>query len=169
MIAKTKANSSFRGTTKYVVEKAKAKIIGGNMIGTSPNQLVAQFMGSRNLNPKVKELCYHLMLIERLAQKGIMAEVSYHSNGQVRGIRFSINVGEVDEKGLPKLLSMTGTGLNRHFGVDFNLERDVETLAKIVHSNSQRKKAILAQPTEKSKKLLLGNQDNLALWSGFWS
>ena len=62
MIAKTKANSSFRGTTKYVVEKAKAKIIGGNMIGQTPNQLVAQFMVSRNLNPKVKEPCYHLML-----------------------------------------------------------------------------------------------------------
>ena len=54
------------------------------------------------------------VLIERLAQKGIMAEVSYHSNSQVRGIRFSINVGEVDELGLPKLLSMTGGGLNRH-------------------------------------------------------
>ena len=62
MIAKTKANSSFRGTTKYVVEKAKAKIIGGNMIGQTTNQLVAQFMVSRNLNPKVKEPCYHLML-----------------------------------------------------------------------------------------------------------
>ncbi len=280
MIAKTKANSSFRGTTKYVIEKAQAKIIGGNMIGQTTNQLVAQFMVSRNLNPKVKEPCYHLMLslphhetlsdeqfaslgerhfatvvvlsqltgdkakltnpalrlsegelnsgvdkflsdeihqysffiarhsdqehdhihivasrineittkviktwkqypqsewsarllekrfgleqipcswesktkaltrnqrdrlardglpgaeimrraideaaidqptmpvlIERLAQKGIMAEVSYHSNSQVRGIRFSINVGEVDENGLPKLLSMTGGGLNRH-------------------------------------------------------
>ncbi len=45
-----------------MVEKAKAKIIGGNMIGQTPNQLVAQFMGSRNLNPKVKEPCYHLML-----------------------------------------------------------------------------------------------------------
>ncbi len=45
-----------------MVEKAKAKIIGGNMIGQTTNQLVAQFMGSRNLNPKVKEPCYHLML-----------------------------------------------------------------------------------------------------------
>ena len=62
MIAKTKANRSFRGTTKYVIEKAQASLIGGNMIGNSTNQLVKQFLISRNLNPQVKEPCYHLML-----------------------------------------------------------------------------------------------------------
>jgi hypothetical protein len=86
-------------------------------------------------------------LIERLAQKGIMAEVSYHSNGQVRGIRFSINVGEVDEKGKPKLLSMTGGGLNRHkysfpkliseLGVSYIPERDDKFL-KATIGNAQK-------------------------------
>jgi 2'-5' RNA ligase len=313
MIAKTKANKSFRGTTKYVVEKAKASIIGGNMIGTETDQLVAQFMVSRNLNPKVKEPCYHLMLslphsetlsdsqfaslgerhfatvvvlsqltgdkakltnpdqriseaelnskvdkflddeihqysffiarhndkdhdhihivasrineitthaiktwkqypqsewsarllekkfgleqipcswesktkaltrsqrdrlendglpgaeimrlaideaaqdkptmpvlIERLAQKGIMAEVSYKNNGQVRGIRFSINVGEIDNFGNPKLLTMTGGGLNRHkysfpkllseLGVSYIPERDDKFL-KATIGNAQK-------------------------------
>jgi hypothetical protein len=319
MIAKTKANSSFRGTTKYVVEKAKAQIIGGNTIGTSTDQLVAQFMVSRNLNPKVKDPCYHLMLslphnetlsnsqfaalgerhfatvavlsqltgdkakittpdkriseeelnakvdkfledeihafsffiarhndsehdhihivasrineitskaiktwkqypqsewsarllekrfgleqipcswesknraltrsqrdriaqnglpgaeiirqaieeaardkppmpvlIERLAEREIIAEVSYHNNGQVRGIRFSINVGEVDEKGQPKLLSITGGGLNRHkysfpkliseLGISYIPERDDELLKA---TTGKAQKLLTAEP-----------------------
>jgi hypothetical protein len=62
MIAKTKTNSSFAATTRYVVEKEKAQIIGGNMIGADTHTLVAQFLVSRNLNPKVQAPCYHLML-----------------------------------------------------------------------------------------------------------
>ena len=62
MIAKTKANKSFKGTTKYVVDKAQAKIIGGNMYGTDVASLVAEFKSSGALNPKIKDPCYHLML-----------------------------------------------------------------------------------------------------------
>ena len=62
MITKIKANKSFRGTTKYVLEKEKAKIIGGNMYGISTNELVEQFTLSAHLNPKLKDPCYHLML-----------------------------------------------------------------------------------------------------------
>jgi Relaxase/Mobilisation nuclease domain len=62
MIAKTKANKSFKGTTKYVVDKAKAKIIGGNMYGNDVASLVAEFKSSGALNPKIKDPCYHLML-----------------------------------------------------------------------------------------------------------
>jgi hypothetical protein len=321
MIAKTKANKSFRGTTKYVVEKAQAHMIGGNMIGTETDQLVAQFMVSRNLNPKVKEPCYHLMLslphsetlsneqfaslgerhfatvvvlsqltgekaqltnpnkriseaelnskvdkflddeihqysffiarhndkdhdhihivasrineitthaiktwkqypqsewsarllekkfgleqipcswesktkaltrsqrdrldrdglpgaeimrraideaaqdkptmpvlIERLAQKGIAAEVSYKNNGQVRGIRFSLNVGEVDNQGNPKPLTITGGGLNRHkysfpklqseLGISYIPQRDDKALRATV---GEARKLLTAFPTE---------------------
>ncbi|WP_375494975.1 relaxase/mobilization nuclease domain-containing protein [uncultured Nostoc sp.] len=62
MITKVKANKSFRGTTKYVLEKDKAKIIGGNMYGRSTNELVEQFTLSAHLNPQLKDPCYHLML-----------------------------------------------------------------------------------------------------------
>lgn len=62
MITKVKANKSFRGTTKYVLEKEKAKIIGGNMYGTSTNELVEQFTLSAHLNPQLKDPCYHLMV-----------------------------------------------------------------------------------------------------------
>jgi Relaxase/Mobilisation nuclease domain len=62
MITKVKANKSFRGTTKYVLEKEKTKIIGGNMYGKSTNELVEQFTLSAHLNPQLKDPCYHLML-----------------------------------------------------------------------------------------------------------
>jgi Relaxase/Mobilisation nuclease domain len=62
MITKVKANKSFRGTTKYVLEKEKAKIIGGNMYGKRTNALVEQFTLSAHLNPQLKDPCYHLML-----------------------------------------------------------------------------------------------------------
>jgi Relaxase/Mobilisation nuclease domain len=62
MITKVKANKSFRGTTKYVLEKEKAKIIGGNLYGKSTNELVEQFTLSAHLNPQLKDPCYHLML-----------------------------------------------------------------------------------------------------------
>ncbi|MBD2254949.1 relaxase/mobilization nuclease domain-containing protein [Nostoc parmelioides] len=62
MITKIKANKSFRGTTKYVLEKEKAKIIGGNMYGQTTDKLVEQFTLSAHLNPQLKDPCYHLML-----------------------------------------------------------------------------------------------------------
>lgn len=62
MITKIKANKSFRGTTKYVLEKEKAKIIGGNMYGKSTNKLVEQFTLSAHLNPQLKDPCYHLIV-----------------------------------------------------------------------------------------------------------
>jgi Relaxase/Mobilisation nuclease domain len=62
MITKIKANKSFNGTTKYVLEKEKAQIIGGNMYGKTSNQLVEQFTLSAHLNPQLKDPCYHLML-----------------------------------------------------------------------------------------------------------
>jgi Relaxase/Mobilisation nuclease domain len=312
MIAKTKANRSFRGTTQYVVEKAQARIIGGNLIGNTTVQLVKQFMISQHLNPKVKAPCYHLMLslprhetltdeefaslgerhfatvvvlsqltgdkakltnpdlriseaelnqlvddflesgsihqyslfiarhqdkehdhihivasrinevttkviktwkqypqsefsarllekrfgleqilcsweskqkaftrnqlerleqdglpgveiirraideavqdkptmpilLKRLDKQGIIGEVSYQDNGKVRGIRFSINLGEVDENGNPKLLSITGGGLNRHkysfpkliseLGVSYVPQRDDAALRETMGSS----------------------------------
>ncbi|UYD31081.1 relaxase/mobilization nuclease domain-containing protein (plasmid) [Tolypothrix sp. PCC 7712] len=62
MITKIKANKSFRGTTKYVLEKEKAEIIGGNMYGITTDKLVEQFTLSAHLNPQLQDPCYHLML-----------------------------------------------------------------------------------------------------------
>jgi Relaxase/Mobilisation nuclease domain len=62
MITKVQANKSFRGTTKYVLEKDQAQIIGGNMYGSTTDKLVEQFTLSAHLNPQLKDPCYHLML-----------------------------------------------------------------------------------------------------------
>lgn len=62
MIAHLKTNKSFRQTTRYVVEKEKAQIIGGNMAGQTVSQLVAEFRISGNLNTRIKNPCYHIML-----------------------------------------------------------------------------------------------------------
>ncbi|MBD2342151.1 relaxase/mobilization nuclease domain-containing protein [Calothrix sp. FACHB-156] len=62
MITKVQANKSFRGTTKYVLEKEQAQIIGGNMYGSTTDKLVEQFTLSAHLNPQLKDPCYHLML-----------------------------------------------------------------------------------------------------------
>ncbi|ACC85459.1 relaxase/mobilization nuclease domain-containing protein [Nostoc punctiforme] len=80
MITKVKANKSFRGTTKYVLEKEKAKIIGGNMYGKSTNELVEQFTLSAHLNPQLKDPCYHLMLsvpqTDRTLNDDVLANLS---------------------------------------------------------------------------------------------
>lgn len=62
MISKIKANKSFYGTTNYVLKKEKAKVIGGNMYGSSTREFVNQFTLGANLNPQIKDPCYHLML-----------------------------------------------------------------------------------------------------------
>jgi hypothetical protein len=62
MIAKISANKSFKSTTKYVIERDRAKIIGGNMYGDNVTSLVAEFKSAQALNPKIKDPCYHLML-----------------------------------------------------------------------------------------------------------
>ena len=101
--------------------------------------------------------------IHRLQSREIKPRVKLTRTGKIQGISFECSGVNLIFSGTELGENYSFKGLQRYFGVDFNLERDVETLAKIVHSNSQRKKAILAQPTENIKKLLLGNQDNLAL------
>jgi len=80
MITKIKANKSFRGTAKYVLEKELAQIIGGNMYGTATNELVEQFALSAHLNPQLKDPCYHLMLsvpqTDRTLSDSEMARIS---------------------------------------------------------------------------------------------
>jgi hypothetical protein len=124
----------------------------------------------RAIDEAVRDQPTMTVLIERLAQEGIMAEVSYKNTGKVRGIRFSINVGEVDEKGNPKLLSMTGGGLNRHkysfpkliseLGVSYIPERDDKAL-KATLGKAQKLLAvspiIISERDEEVLKSTVGN------------
>jgi Relaxase/Mobilisation nuclease domain len=62
MIGKVMHNSSFRATTRYVIEKSGATLIGGSIAGESVKELVAEFMWSKDLNPSLKHPVWHMSL-----------------------------------------------------------------------------------------------------------
>jgi|GEM_PF-4397981 len=62
MIGKVRQNDSFRATAGYVLGKPGARIIGGNMVGSSLDELAAEFCLSRDLKPMLKRPVGHLML-----------------------------------------------------------------------------------------------------------
>jgi hypothetical protein len=62
MIGKVMHNSSFRATTRYVLEKAGATTIGGSVSGESVKEVVAEFMWSKDLNPSLKHPVWHMSL-----------------------------------------------------------------------------------------------------------
>ncbi|BAZ34045.1 relaxase/mobilization nuclease family protein (plasmid) [Cylindrospermum sp. NIES-4074] len=62
MIGKQVKGKSFRGLLNYLFGKEGAKQIGGNMEGTNPRELAAEFRFSRQLNPKVSRAVYHASL-----------------------------------------------------------------------------------------------------------
>ncbi|MCW5318730.1 relaxase/mobilization nuclease domain-containing protein [Nostoc sp. KVJ3] len=62
MIGKHIKGKSFRGLLNYLFGKDGARQIGGNMEGTNPRELAAEFGISRRLNPKVSRTVYHASL-----------------------------------------------------------------------------------------------------------
>jgi hypothetical protein len=62
MIGKHVKGTSFRGLLNYLFGKEEARQIGGNMEGTNPRELAAEFGISRRLNPKVSRAVYHASL-----------------------------------------------------------------------------------------------------------
>lgn len=62
MIGKHIKGKSFRGLLNYLFGKDGARQIGGNMEGTNPRELAAEFGISRRLNPKVSRAIYHASL-----------------------------------------------------------------------------------------------------------
>jgi hypothetical protein len=62
MIGKHVKGKSFRGLLNYLFGKEGARQIGGNMEGTNPRELAAEFGISRRLNPKVSRAVYHASL-----------------------------------------------------------------------------------------------------------
>ena len=62
MIGKHIKGKSFRGLLNYLFGKDGARQIGGNMEGTNPRELAAEFGISRRLNPKVSRAVYHASL-----------------------------------------------------------------------------------------------------------
>jgi hypothetical protein len=62
MIGKQITGKSFTGLLKYLFSKKGASLIGGNMVGETPEELAAEFLFSKQLNPRVEKPVYHAML-----------------------------------------------------------------------------------------------------------
>lgn len=62
MYSKIKCNNSFGETTRYVVDKEKAQILGGTIAGTDSATITREFSMSRDVNPNIARPVYHLML-----------------------------------------------------------------------------------------------------------
>jgi len=86
-------------------------------------------------------------LINRLWQSHrIRAEVSYYSHGGVRGIKYGIDVGQINSDSTPRLLWKQGTNLNKYkysfnklqqeLGVSYDPKRDdqpIKALTEMMH------------------------------------
>ncbi len=62
MIGKVMKNTSYRGTVGYVLTKADAELIGGNMDGETVEELTREFMLSYDLHPDIERPVYHFSL-----------------------------------------------------------------------------------------------------------
>ncbi|MGB7441497.1 MAG: relaxase/mobilization nuclease domain-containing protein [Coleofasciculaceae cyanobacterium] len=62
MIGKQIKGRGFRGLLNYLTSKEGAELIGGNMVGTTPRELAAEFRFSRQLNLNLSRAVYHTSL-----------------------------------------------------------------------------------------------------------
>jgi len=86
-------------------------------------------------------------LINQLWQEHrIRAEISYYSHGGVRGIKYGIDVGQINSDGTPRLVWKQGTNLNKYkysfkklqseLGISYNPGRDdqqIKALTEMMH------------------------------------
>lgn len=61
MIGKTLQNNNFRETASYVLDKEKAKILGGTVMGKDSATISREFELSRSLHPAIERPVYHLI------------------------------------------------------------------------------------------------------------
>lgn len=62
MIGKQIKGKGFLGVLKYVTDKDKGHLIGGNMDGETPQELSKEFAAIRRLNPEIKKPVNHVSL-----------------------------------------------------------------------------------------------------------
>lgn len=61
MIGKCLQNNNFRETTRYVLDKEKAKRLGGTLMGHDSDTISREFELSHRLNPAIERPVYHLI------------------------------------------------------------------------------------------------------------
>ncbi|MEG4584801.1 relaxase/mobilization nuclease domain-containing protein [Microcoleus sp. MOSTC5] len=62
MIGKQKIGKTFTPLLNYLFSKEGASLIGGNMVGENVQELAAEFLFSKQLNPRVEKPVYHATL-----------------------------------------------------------------------------------------------------------
>lgn len=62
VIGKTLQNNNFKETSRYVLDKEEAQILGGTVMGSNSDIISREFLMSRDLNPEVERPVYHLIL-----------------------------------------------------------------------------------------------------------
>ena len=62
MIGKQKIGKTFTPLLNYLFSKEGASLIGGNMVGENAQELAAEFLFSKQLNPRVEKPVYHATL-----------------------------------------------------------------------------------------------------------
>lgn len=77
MIGKIHKNNSFKATSAYVLGKAGARCIGGNMSGTEIVELTAEFLLSNDLRPDIKKPVYHVSLSLDPTEKAALANEAF--------------------------------------------------------------------------------------------
>jgi hypothetical protein len=61
MIGKVLQNNNFKETTRYVLDKEKARLLDGTVMGHETDTISREFLMSRDLNPEIKRPVYHLI------------------------------------------------------------------------------------------------------------
>jgi len=61
MIGKVLQNNNFKETTRYVLDKQEARLLGSTVMGDSAESISQEFLLSRDLNPEIKRPVYHLI------------------------------------------------------------------------------------------------------------
>jgi hypothetical protein len=99
----------------------------------------------------------------------IVAEVSYYSHGGVRGIKYGIDIGQINSDGSPRLLWKQGNNLNKYkysfkkiqaeLGVTYEPDRDDKLIKNLnemmqLHPIEQDRGQNLSTPVPKLKNTL---------------
>jgi len=62
VVGKTLQNNNFKETSRYVLDKEEARILGSTVMGSDSDTISREFLMSRDLNPGIERPVYHLIL-----------------------------------------------------------------------------------------------------------
>jgi hypothetical protein len=84
VIGSVNEGRGFRGCLSYLLNKEKGELIGGNMIGQTPQELAKEFKLSRQLNPTIQRPVFHvsISLVNRPDYRESLSDQRWNSVAQ---------------------------------------------------------------------------------------